>query len=210
MLPFSLAYVTFADYSPRGNSKESQKSQKLVGRLKRGDPKLLTNLATTVLEREDAAVVRDCLSGSILVPIPRSTPMVPGAIWPSRAICDALLDAGLADGIVEGITRATPVTRSATANAKDRPSPLTHFESLESSFDLLGPQRLVLVDDVLTKGSTSAGCAMRASEGVAEREVSVFSVFRTLGFQPNIERVVNPSSGTVIVHRSGKVFRDDS
>ena len=63
------------------------------------------------------------------------------------------------------------------------------------------------MDDVVTKGATFLGAASRLAEVWPDADVRCFALVRTLGFQPDIERLVEPVVGSVRRTRSGKPER---
>lgn len=80
--------------------------------------------------------------------------------------------------------------------------------SMQVNADMLAPVQITLVDDVLTKGSTTVACADLLQERFPDATIRIFAMMRTQGFVDDIEKIVDPSVGTIIGHASGKPFRD--
>jgi hypothetical protein len=66
---------------------------------------------------------------------------------------------------------------------------------------------LCLIDDVITKGSTLLGAASRLQETFPQANVSAFALVRTLGFVDDVDRIVEPAVGTIVL-RGGEAVRE--
>jgi hypothetical protein len=135
-----------------------------------------------------------------LVPMPRSAPFRPGeadVLWVPRRICEALVAAGFGGSVLPCLTRTRAVQKSAYAAPGERPSLITHYRSLQADHVLAAPERLVIVDDVITKGATALAAASRVVEEIPDADVRVFALVRTCGFVPDVERILDPVVGEV-------------
>jgi len=132
----------------------------------------------------------------ILVPAPKSSPLVKGALWPAQVICREIVEQGLAKAIQPALKRITRVTKS--AGAKERPDIRKHMETMEATpwlSDGAAP-RVTIVDDVITKGATLyAGCVL-ILETMPKAEVRVFAVVRTMS-HGDVERILQPCVGEI-------------
>ena len=132
----------------------------------------------------------------ILVPAPKSAPLVQSALWPAHVICREIVRQGLAKAIQPALKRVTRVTKS--AGAKERPDIHKHMETMEATPWLSdgGAPHLTIVDDVITKGATLyAGCVL-IREAMPEADVRVFALVRTMS-QGDVAEILAPCVGVV-------------
>jgi hypothetical protein len=209
-LPFELQFASFANYSSRGQNEESRKSRQLCGGIKSGAEGALSSLAKA-LATPAADPIRDFISEErFLVPVPGSGRTTAENFWGPKLICEALVAAGVGAGALPILNRAAGVPKSAFAAPGERPPPSRHFESMIAEVDLTTPLSLTLVDDVLTKGSTAVGAALRILHALPQADIKVFSVFRTCNLVPEITAVTQPILGRLIYQeRLDTVHRTD-
>lgn len=133
----------------------------------------------------------------IAVPVPGSAPRIKDSLWVPLEICKALREKGLVTDVAECLVRTRPVRKSATAGRGSRCGPLDHFESIGFSSLLdFGDQRVILVDDVITRGATIAGCAARLLSAIPGVNASAFALERTMGLN-NFKEPLDPAHGEV-------------
>ena len=193
-LSFASCYV----YAPRGEGLLSAEARLLCRRVKTSDPRWLPRYAGQVAE----LCARERLFAQLftrdvwLVPVPGSTP---ASTRPTAAcqLATALHELGLGSDVWPGITRHTAVTRSATALLGARPTVWQHYESFAIAPAPRTPRRIVLVDDVITKGRTLLAAATRLRCEFAHADVRGFAMVRTLGSLGRIERSLAPCVGVV-------------
>lgn len=95
----------------------------------------------------------------ILIPMPRSTPIKRGQLWPAYQIAKAIEDKKLGV-VVPLIQRLVPIQKSSYAPPNKRPKPVDHFNSLGINKMVdLDSRYFVLVDDIVTRGHTFMGAA---------------------------------------------------
>jgi hypothetical protein len=203
----SIAYGACYAYSPRGTGAVCECSRLLRARLKAGDAAWLARFAARVREQ---VIERQRFSwffgrDVVLVPIPGSAPTSEATLWVSAHLVTCLYEMGLAGAAWEGLHRVHAVARSATAPAGERPTVQQHYDSFAVEAATLSgrsagravPDRIVLVDDVITKGRTLLAGAMRLREAFPYAQVRAFALFRTMGLAGHIERLLDPCEGEI-------------
>lgn len=194
---------TFLRYSPTGTLEVSRRSRLWRDAVKAGKPDWI-GLALDRLKEalEPSGLGRFLGPGATLIPVPRSAPLSePGALWPSRIICEELLARGLGKEVHPCLERIVAVPKSAFAEGGGRPSPERHLETMRLEPALLPPRRIAVVDDIVTIGRTilAAGSHIRAA--YPDAELCAFALIHTYGFTPDVEQIEMPYVGAL--KRSG-------
>ena len=189
-LSFASCYV----YSPTGTSLICARSRLLRALLKEGDARFMVKYAVRV--REEARLGGFFLAGDVLVPVPRSGPKT-GGTWVAAELAQALVQQGLGALIWPGLRRISAVPKSATSAHGARPSIESHYESFRMERPARHPARVVLIDDVVTKGRTLLAAACRVREAVPGAEIRAFALLRTMGGVTGLRHVLDPCRGEI-------------
>ncbi len=145
--------------------------------------------------------------GACLVPMPRSSPLQTGWLWPTQLLCQSLLECGLGQSIEAVVKRQTGVAKSAFCRtAAERPSQQAHYDSVRVEKKIIDCADLLLVDDVVTRGATLLGVFRRVREAYPDKTIRAFAVAYTVLGKPGPNRF-NPHRGTVRLYM-GAVQRD--
>ena len=196
-----LSSVTFAScyvYSPRAQGWQAEASRQLCDRVKSSDPLWLPRYAgavyrTSLADRRLAALFPP---DAVLVPVPGSA-RTGEAPWAALWLALALSEVGFALRIWTGLRRRYAVTKSATAPSARRPTVQQHYDSF-SALPAASPlSRVVLIDDVITKGRTLLAAAARLRFESPIVDIKGFALIRTQGFVDHIERLAEPCCGVV-------------
>jgi len=204
-LPFVSCYV----YAPRATGLLAATGRLLCRRVKACDPLWLPRYARCVVELmvNEPAFMRLLGRGDAwLIPVPGSTRTTP-MYWAAWQLAAALHALGAARGVWPGLVRELPVRKSATALLGERPTLPQHYGSF-SVIEAGAPAgRVILVDDVITRGRTLLAAAARLRGSLPHADIRAFALVRTLGFLDRIERLLAPCEG-VVYWAGGDVRRE--
>ena len=181
----------------------SQVSRKVRDDVKSGRDRTLQLAIEGLLQRFEETGLSAVLGpDAILVPTPGSALLVEGGFWGPKWIAEGLVSAGLGSEVLPCLVRSTPVAKSAFQAPGERPDAQRHFDTIEVSELPLGGERITLVDDFVTKGSTLLGAAGRLATVLSSHTPRAFALVRTMGLRPDVERIVDPCVGTIRRHGS--------
>jgi hypothetical protein len=199
--PAPLSNVTFAScyiYSPRAHGWLAEASRQLCDRVKSSDPLWLPRYAgfvyrTSLWDRQLAALFSP---DAVLVPVPGSACSGEGP-WVASRLALALSEVGFALPIWMGLRRRYAVTKSATAPSAGRPTVYQHYDSFAAEAPAKTVHRIVLIDDVITKGRTLLAAAARLRSELPSADIRGFALIRTSGFVHQIKRLEDSCHGVV-------------
>ena len=166
-------------------------------------PRTLIDLwVERLVEDRNATRVRELFDPSVtLIPMPRSVPLLPKAVWPGRSLAQALVYHGLGGGMVPCLTRQQGLRKSAYCAPGERPSPREHSDTMAVISFPRPEGRVLLVDDVLTRGATFCGAAARLRYHFPDIEVvAAFAFARTV---QAFERAIDPCAGRITCRPDG-------
>ena len=108
-----VAFASFLNYSPKGDSEEALKSKRVRDTLKSGPPPEKLKFLIDELHRIlPTSPLREFFGREItVVPAPRSAPIKSGSYWPPQALCNLMVQCGLAKNSVAALERITPVVK---------------------------------------------------------------------------------------------------
>ena len=202
-MPSSLSAISCASwlvYATRATDESAKRAKSLILDVKTDRIHPLANVPVVRLMIEHAAsrlddIARAVFSGHpMLVPVPGSSLTKPHTVWPSRRVCEELVRQGLGQDVLPIVARTTAVPKS--AGSATRPPLDQHIESLTVQARLSPPSRLLLVDDVVTSGTTMMACAIKLAQVFPGVPMSGFALARVQStgdpgrvFAPLVERV---------------------
>lgn len=194
-LPFGACFV----YAPRGVGVVSAGSKLLCRRVKASDPLWIPRYVGCVVQLwvRGTYFRRVFARDATLVPVPGST-ATHGAPWAAWQLAFAFRELGLAQELWTALERRTPVTKSATAAAGQRPTVWQHYDSMVvRAAPVPLPRKIVLIDDVITKGRTLLAAAARLRGALPGVDVRAFALVRTQGLVTCADRLLDPVEGFV-------------
>ena len=197
----ALSSVTFTScytYSPRAEGWLAKASRELCDRVKSSDPLRLPRYAAFVYRcsLSDRHLAALFAPDAVLVPVPGSA-RSGEAPWAAFQLAVALSEVGFALRIWTALRRRYGVTKSATAPSARRPTVHQHYDSLTAVPSANPVHRVVLIDDVITKGRTMLAAAARLRSELPFADIRGFALIRTAGFVHKIKRLEEPCHGVV-------------
>lgn len=206
-----LEYASLCIYHPRSPSAVAKKSRTVCYDMKADRRNMVRRMLAHFSVKHEAgrALLDEWFpEGTLLVPTPRSSPLVEGAHWPARRICEVLHEHGRGKSISTMLTRASSVAAAHRAEKGERPTAHTHFDSFELTPVLASPNHIVVVDDVLTKGATLIAAASKVAEAYPGATVRAFAPVRTEGLVDDIDHYQEPGHGIITMDEFGFVERE--
>lgn len=202
-MPFE--FLTFLAYSPRGKSEIEIASRTVAGSCKNGDVSFSMRLSQRIKEAD----LSEYFANSALVPVPRSTPLVDGAVFPSQIICETLVRNGLGESVAICVDRAYAIPKSSGQfHADTRNTIQTHQDSLIIQPKLITEPTIIVVDDILTLGRTSMATALELQKVYPDKEIKIFCAVRTRSWK-NLENIIDISKGHMSLAANGGVQLPD-
>jgi hypothetical protein len=198
----TIRQITFAScyvYSPCGSGAASERSRLLRAMLKSGDTHFIVKYAVRVRQQvvDDSPLAGFVCPDQVLVPVPASARSTAGTMTVAEHLAMAMTEAGLGGGIWNGLRRVRSVRKSATAPPGSRPTVANHYDSFAIEAATALPSRVVLVDDVITKGRTLLAAAARLHEAFPAAEIRAFAMLRTMGLVEGVDHLLDPCVGEI-------------
>jgi hypothetical protein len=195
----TIEYASCYVYSPGGAGVVSERSRLLRALLKAGDASFMLKYAFRVRQQADESPqwAGFFSATDVLVPVPGSAPHIAGDPWAAEHLALALVNAGLGKQIWPGLRRVRAVRKSATAAPGDRPTVDVHYESFDIAVTAPAPERILLIDDVVTKGRTLLAAASRVHEAFPRAQIRAFALVRTMGLIAGVAQLLDPCKGEI-------------
>lgn len=195
----AIAYASCYVYSPAGTGFVSEQSRLMRTLLKAGNARFMLKYAVRVRQQFTDSLLLGGFFGTtdILIPIPGSAPDGAGRLWAAAHLADALIDVGLGGKAWSGLHRAKAVRKSATASPGERPTVGLHYESFSIEYPPAPPEKIILVDDVVTTGRTLLAAASRLHDAFPAARIQAFALVRTMGLIPRVKRLLEPCKGEI-------------
>ena len=195
----TIEYASCYVYSPTGIGLVCERSRLLRALLKAGDAAFMLKYAFRVRQQAAESPQWAGFFGAtdVLVPVPGSAPHSAGDPWAAEHLALALVNAGLGGQTWPGLRRVRAVRKSATAAPGDRPTVYVHYESFDIALTGAAPERILLIDDVITKGRTLLAAASRVHEAFPRAQIRAFALVRTMGLVAEVAQLLDPCRGEI-------------
>ena len=139
---------------------------------------------------------------AVLVPVPGSCPHQPGSMWAPELLANAMKKYNLGRSVAACLERTRPVRKSSQSPG-NRVLPTEHYDTMAVNSTIPSPTHILLVDDVITKGSTFLGSAWLLSEAYPDAKIKAFAAVRATNLK-NYKKVLSPCTGTIQLTKSLK------
>ena len=203
-LPSKLAFSALLSYSTHPESPDQHTARNVMLDLKQGrryqDPpiSICQLIAKRLLDRVRDGEFPGFFGPEVTaVPVPSSSLKKPGSLSIPRDLAAALEEVGLVGEVLSLVERTVALPKSATSRAQDRPKAIDHYNSLEVITGLLPPTKLLMVDDVVTRGATLLGTAGRVRDAYPDVPILAFSAMRAISEPSEFRGLVDPVVGTI-------------
>ncbi len=135
----------------------------------------------------------------VLVPVPSSALMQPFSLWVPSRLANALVKTRLGREVIPFLKRETPVNKAAWSKPSERPKVKEHIAtmSLQERISEPPPSKILLVDDIVTRGSTLLGAANRLIEAMPTAQIYAFAAMRTISDSTDFENLYKPVVGSI-------------
>jgi hypothetical protein len=211
-----VSYGSLLCYAPRGTDRAARDSQEFAHAIKYdqfiGEFRVIP-LSIQRLREHLTPELDDLLpKGALLVPMPGSAPFRgKDYLWTPRRICEEMIEGGFGGSLAPLLTRRYVVTKSSQARPDERARPNVHYDSMETPKRLpfSGPDRIVVVDDVITMGATMLAGVSRIQEAFPGSDVRGFALVRS-AFPEVFSTFINPFYGKVRMRQDGRARKEPS
>jgi hypothetical protein len=195
----AIEYASCYVYSPTGTGAVCERSRLLRALLKAGDASFMLKYALRVRQQvSDSPPLAGFFGMSdVLVPVPGCAPSMTGGLWAAKHLAVALVNEGLGGAAWPGLRRVRAVRKSATAAPGERPTVYLHYESFLIERPAAPLERIVLIDDVVTKGRTLLAAATRLHEAFPAAQIRAFALVRTMGLVSGVQQLLDPCRGEI-------------
>lgn len=211
MLLSELRFDSLLAYSPRGGMSVQAESRQWTWKLKDetgvGNPRrpASTYFAERLAVHVRGGALPGCFgSDVILVPVPGHAPLTPTGMWVPARLCARMVAEGLAAGWESWLERVTAVEKSRTII---RPSAQEHASSMRVVGTAVPPRRIVLVDDVITRGAVGLASASLLASRFPDCPITLFAMIRTISNPDEFQSLLAPCSGTIQLQHDGSTIR---
>lgn len=194
-----IEYFSFLNYHSKGTSNSAKKSRMVRDALKNIDTEAIPKVVAALAKYYSEGSFGNLLTDAVLVPAPRSAPLLtPDSAWPCKVLCEEMLKHGLGNKSIHALVRHESVAKSSFQTHGNRPPASIHFKSLKYVGGISSTDKVVIVDDILTKGATMLAMASHLAESAKVRNIACFALMRTRNFLEDIDKIIEITRGQIV------------
>lgn len=204
-----IEFGSLLSYSVRGASQKDKESKTVMRNIKQDSVLDSGILTSEYVARELKKGIKGYSfadffnSDTVLVPIPKSSLSMAGTLWVPERITTALINNGLGRTSEACLERATAVARSSGQRVGfKRPKPSEHYESMRVKKLLCEPKEIIMVDDVVARGSTFLGAINRLAEAFPSAKIRAFAAMRSISSPEDFKDIVDPQKGEIFMNNN--------
>lgn len=208
-----LECASYLAYTPRPESDVERESKEAMRRVKSdsvwpgSDLKTTSYIAQSVAKTAAVDFADIFMEGkAAMVPVPKSSLISKGDLWVPHNMAKALAEYGLGIDVVPCLKRDKAVRKAARSSSDTRPKVADHLKTIAVEA-VAPPDRVVLVDDVVTTGATLIGAAQSLRGAFPGVQITAFAAMRTESFG-NIKKIKDPKVEIITLYSSGKTHRE--
>lgn len=213
-----LEFASLLSYIPRkgggdlgGQSRDMMRILK-DGRMIGSPPAPLSDQIVSLIKSgvpEVAAIASMLGPTAVLAPVPKSSLFKEGSLWVPEQIANSFVMSGLGGRSARLLTRTRAIAKAATSLSSGRPRPtaLDHLQTLSVQKELRLAVEIVLIDDVVTTGSTLLGCANKLLESYPSIPIRGFAAMRAVSNPLEFKHIVDPILGSITLRSDGRCHR---
>lgn len=209
-------FGSFLTYSPYGVTDIEKRSRTARTNLKRDEfiniesKQLLMSdyLAGLIKKRLDTLPFASFFNeNSVLIPVPSSSLLQPNSIWAPELLANALVKVGLGKDAKSCLQRVEAVAKSSKVSSENRPKVVDHYNSMAVQKILDEPKEILVIDDIVTRGSTLLGAVNRLADAFPNTKIRGFAFMRTITNSNEFESIVKPCTGKITLRDDGWPLR---
>ena len=122
-------------------------------------------------------------------------------------ITSAIVRVGLAKEAFPCLSRIKSVPKASISLPKDRPKPIDHYKTMSVQKPISQPSKILLIDDIITRGSTLLGAANRLLDIFPYTPMLAFAAIRTISNPEEFNQIYDPCIGMITLRESGDTIR---
>lgn len=144
---------------------------------------------------------------TVLIPAPSSSLLQPNSLWVPELLANALVKVGLGKDAKSCLERVYAVDKSSKVSSEKRPKVIDHYNSMGVQKILDDPSEILVIDDIVTRGSTLLGAVNRLTDAFPNTKIRGFAFMRTITNSNEFESIVKPCTGKITLRDDGWPLR---